>query len=134
MKVALAIAGTLAIILGTIGIFLPLLPTTPFLLLAAACYVRVSPRLYNWLISQKYLGSYIRNYREKNGITLKAKLISIVVLWATIGLSVFKLPDIYIRLFLLLVGIGVTIHLIKIKTLSQLEGKCSVLCPPLQPE
>ncbi len=69
MKILYTIVGTTSLILGIIGIFLPLLPTTPFLLLTAAMYFRSSPRWYHWLIQQKYLGSYIRNFREHKAIT-----------------------------------------------------------------
>ena len=76
MKALYILFGTLSLILGIIGIFLPLLPTTPFLLLTAALYVRSSPRLYNWLLHQKYLGNYIRNFRENKAIPLRAKIVS----------------------------------------------------------
>jgi uncharacterized membrane protein YbaN (DUF454 family) len=116
MKVILVIAGTISVILGVVGIFLPLLPTTPFLLLAAACYVKASPKLYSWLINNKHLGSYIRNYREGKGIPLKTKSIAIVLLWSTISLSAVLVSRLYISTFLLIVAICVTIHLLRIKT------------------
>ncbi|MFX1466888.1 MAG: YbaN family protein, partial [Promethearchaeota archaeon] len=87
IKGALVVTGTLSLALGIIGIFIPLLPTTPFLLLAAYCYARSSKKLYNWLMSNKWFGSYIRNYYEGNGIPLKAKLLSVSFLWITIGFS-----------------------------------------------
>ena len=116
MKIALSIIGSLAVVLGTIGIFLPLLPTTPFLLLAAACYIKASPRLYQWLITNKYFGNYIRNYREKRGIPLKTKIISITVLWITLSLSAFRIHYLPVRLILLIIGICVTVHLLRMKT------------------
>ena len=64
MKIVLVIVETVSVVLGIVGIFLPFLPTAPFLLLAAACYVKASPKLYSWLINNKYLGNYIRNYKE----------------------------------------------------------------------
>ena len=117
MALALNILGTLALILGVVGVFLPLLPTTPFLLLAAACYVKASPSLYNWLITHKYLGAYIRNYWEGKGIPLKTKFISIAVLWGTISLSALKIDNPYVRIFLLIVAVAVTVHLVRMKTL-----------------
>ena len=68
MKTLYIALGTLSLALGILGIFLPLLPTTPFLLLTAALYFKSSPRLYNWLLNQKHLGPYIRNFRENNAI------------------------------------------------------------------
>ena len=84
MKVLYILFSTLSLALGIIGIFLPLLPTTPFLLLTAALYVRSSPRLYNRLLHHKYLGSYIRNFRENKAIPLRAKIISVSLIWITI--------------------------------------------------
>ena len=70
MKTLYIALGTLSLALGILGIFLPLLPTTPFLLLTAALYFKSSPRLYNWLLNHKHLGPYIRNFRENKAIHL----------------------------------------------------------------
>lgn len=83
MKIFLAILGCVALVLGIVGIFVPLLPTTPFLLLAAALWVRSSPRLYEWLITHRYFGEYIRNFRENRAIPMRAKIISIALMWGT---------------------------------------------------
>ena len=80
-------------ILGIIGIFLPIVPTTPFLLLAAACYARGSERLYNWLMTNKVFGQYIGNYREGKGIPLKVKILSISFLWVAIAVSIFLIDN-----------------------------------------
>ena len=112
--------GTLFVVLGTIGIFLPLLPTTPFLLLATACYARGSKRLYGWLLSNRWFGNYIRNYREKKAIPFKIKILSISFLWVTIGYSTLFAVDIpLVRVILILIAITVTIHIIRIRTLKQ---------------
>ena len=114
----LIIVGSFFTGLGIIGIFLPLLPTTPFLLLAAACYIRSSERLYNWLINNKWIGRYIKNYLEGKGIPLKSKVLSISALWITIGYSVFFVVNIFsVRVILILIAIGVTMHLLSIRTL-----------------
>lgn len=76
----LVTVGIIAISVGAIGVFVPLLPTTPFLLLAAACFIRSSDRLYAWLIHHRWFGSYIRNYREHHAITLRAKIVSLTLL------------------------------------------------------
>ena len=81
MKTLYIALGTLSLALGILGIFLPLLPTTPFLLLTAALYFKSSPRLYNWLLNHKHLGPYIRNFRENKAIPLRAKIISISLMW-----------------------------------------------------
>ena len=118
MKVFMIIAGTVCLALGIIGIFVPLLPTTPFLLLSAAAYFRGSERLYNWLINHKYLGVYIRNYREHKAIPLRAKIFSVSLMWLTIGYCIFFL-DIYVWIKILLgcIIVGVTWHILSFKTL-----------------
>ncbi len=119
-KGALIVTGTLSLGLGIIGIFIPLLPTTPFLLLAAYCYFRSSKKLYNWLISNKWFGSYIRNYYEGLGIPLKVKLLSISFLWLTIGFSIYFVVNLLIvQIILIIIAVGVTAHILTIKTLKE---------------
>jgi len=109
--------GTCFLIIGIIGVFIPLLPTTPFLLLSSACYARGSQKFYNWLINNKVFGEYIKNYREKRGIPLSVKIISITILWITIAFSAFIIISIFlIQIILIIIAIGVTIHILKIKT------------------
>jgi uncharacterized membrane protein YbaN (DUF454 family) len=109
--------GLTAVCLGFIGIFVPLLPTTPFLLLAAACFVRSSERFYNWLTSHKWFGTYIRNYRECGAIALSGKIGSMVILWGVIGYAaVFEVTNLLLRVLLGAIGGGVSIHLLRLKT------------------
>jgi len=117
-KILLLSLGTLSLILGFIGIFIPLLPTTPFLLLAAACYIRGSQKFYYLLIKNRWLGEYIKNYQDGKGIPLKVKIITIIILWITIIISIiiFVFNSI-IQIILFFIAIGVTIHIIKIKTI-----------------
>lgn len=118
MKTLYILLGSLSLVLGIIGIFLPLLPTTPFLLLTAALYVRSSPRLYNWLLRQKHLGPYIRNFREHKAIPLKAKIISVSLIWITILYCViFLLPYWWLKVLLLLIAAGTSYHILSFKTL-----------------
>ena len=120
VRILLIIAGTLFMGLGIIGIFVPVLPTTPFLLLAAACYARSSQRFYDWLLSNKYFGNYIRSYLERKGIPLKVKVLTIILLWITIGSSVaFAVQSLVVRLILVLIALGVSIHILCIRTLKQ---------------
>lgn len=119
-KVLLLIVGILSLILAIIGIFVPLLPTTPLLLLAAACFMRSSDKLYRWLIGHPWLGPYIRNYREHRAVTLRTKVTTLVVLWLTIGYAaIFVLDVLTLRLLLLAIATGVTIHLVSLKTLTK---------------
>ncbi|MCD6598010.1 MAG: YbaN family protein [Bacteroidales bacterium] len=122
MREVLIIAGTIFVGLGVLGIFLPLLPTTPFLLLAAACYARSSERFYNWLLNNKWFGRYIKNYREGKGIPLKVKVLSISLLWITIIFSAaFIVHNVFIRVILIIIAIGVTIHIRSIRTKSNIK-------------
>jgi len=118
LRILLVVAGTVCVGLGIVGIFLPILPTTPFLLLAAACYARSSQRFHNWLLNNKWFGSYIRNYLERKGITLRAKIITLSLLWITIGVSVaFAVETLALKLILVIIAIGVSIHILSLRTL-----------------
>ena len=121
IKWILISAGTIFLGLGIIGIFLPILPTTPFLLLAAACYARSSEKFYNWLIKNRVFGSYIKNYRAGKGIPIKVKILAISFLWITILVSAFFFINIFwIRILLILIAVGVTIHILTIRTYKKL--------------
>lgn len=116
-KAAYKISGILSFLLGMLGIVLPLLPTTPFLLLAVWCYARSSEKLYYWLIYHRVFGEYIRNYREKKGIPLNIKVWVLSLLWVTISFSAFFAVDLLlVRILLFLIAAGVTIHILKIPT------------------
>jgi len=109
-------AGTLSTGLGIIGVFVPILPTTPFLLLAAACYMRSSERFYRWLINDRIFGAYVRNYIEGKGMPVKIKMFTILLLWLTIALTVaFAVENMVVRIILLCVAVGVTAHIALIK-------------------
>ena len=114
------VLGTVFLILGCIGIFLPILPTTPLLLLSIACYYKSSNRMHYWMLNNKWFGNYIRNYAEGKGISLRAKLFTISLLWMLILYSIFfVINNIIVQLVLLTIAIGVTIHLIKLPTLKK---------------
>ena len=117
MKQAIfVILGSLFLVIGIIGIIVPVLPTTPFLLLASFFYVRSSKRLYDWLLTNKILGAYIRNYIGGKGIPLKVKLFTITLLWAVIiATMVFAVEDLVLRIVLVLVATGVSVHIGLIK-------------------
>ncbi|AFH49024.1 Hypothetical protein IALB_1314 [Ignavibacterium album JCM 16511] len=111
------ISGILLVAIGVIGIFLPVLPTTIFLILASACFVKSSPRANEWLRNHRVLGLYIKNYQDKTGLTVRAKIFNITFLWIMILLSAFYFTnEIYIKIILVLIAVGVTIHLLMIKT------------------
>ena len=119
VKVLLLVAGTLSLALGTIGLIFPILPTTPFLLLSAACYLPSSERMHKWLLGNRWFGEYIRNYQEGRGIPAKTKILAMTVLWSAIIYSAFFVLDeiLMAQIALLLIALGVTIHLIRLPTL-----------------
>jgi len=119
-KGLLVSAGILSVGLAAVGILLPLLPTTPFLLLAAACFVRSSDRLYRWLTTHRVFGPYIRNYREHRAITRQAKILTLLLLWATIGYSYFAVVrSPAVRVVLLLIAAATTAYVLSLKTLTK---------------
>lgn len=121
----LIVLGSILVIIGTIGIFIPILPTTPFLLLAAACYGRGSKRLYDWLLNNRLFGEYIRNYLDGKGIPLATKLYALVLLWLSISCSaIFFVDNLWIKILLFVIAIGVTIHLLTIKTARKKPKSC----------
>lgn len=117
VRLLLLIAGSLSLMLGLVGLFLPVLPTTPFLLISAACYGRGSQRFYDWLLNHPWFGEYIRNYREGKGIEYRHKTAALVLLWTTILASaIFFVSGWWVRGVLLAIAIGVTIHLTSLPT------------------
>jgi len=109
--------GWLSVALGVVGIFLPVLPTTPFLLLAAACFVRSSRRFYDWLVMHPRLGPWFRDYLEGNGVPLKGKVYSIIAMWLSIALSCWLVPMPWARAGMLTSAALVTIYILRLKTL-----------------
>lgn len=116
-KWMLITAGIIFVGLGILGIFLPILPTTPFLLLASACFARSSKKFYDWLLNNKLFGDYIKNYREGRCVPLKVKVFTISLLWITILFSIYYVIDNFLlEVILFIIATVVTIHIITIKT------------------
>ena len=119
LRWTLLVSGFLAIALGILGIFLPVLPTVPFLLLALACFARSSERFYYWLIDHTHFGPIIRPYINGKGMTRASKIKAISLVWASISLSAFYLVEIdWVRGLLLLICCGVTLYLIKLPSIA----------------
>ena len=121
LRTVLFISGFILVGLGVLGMFLPLLPTTVFLLLAAWCFARSSERFYRWVHYNRLFGKYIRDYQSGNGMTIRSKIVSITVLWIGIlASSYWGTESFYVRLMLILIAVGVTWHLVVIKTNKEL--------------
>ena len=126
LRALLTVAGMVCVMLAVAGIVLPLLPTTPFLLLAAACFARSSPRLDDWLHHNRLFGPYLRAYRDGHGIPLRAKLSIVTLLWLSVALSaLFAVPDRLwaLRFALVAVALLVSIHALRIKTFRRTEDQ-----------
>ena len=117
MKPLFAAAGALAVALGVLGIFLPLLPTTPFLLIASWCFVRGSPSAHRWLHSRPRLGPCLAAYEEGRGIPLRAKAIALCLMWLSIGSAILYVDIPWAQLAMAGVATGVTIYLARLPTL-----------------
>ena len=121
VKIILTIIGLLSLGLGVAGIFLPLLPTTPLLLLAAWCFIRSSSRLYDWLLNHPYLGEYIRNFRENKAIPLRVKVVSVAMIWLTIGYCIVAVVEEYCwaQVAMLALAAAITWHILSYATLKK---------------
>ena len=117
VRAVLLIAGTFFLLLGLIGIVVRLLPTTPFLLLSAACYSKSSKRCHEWLMNNRLFGDYITNYMEGKGISLKVKSVVLFALWTSILFSAFYVVNMFIiRVLLLVIAVGVSTHILSLPT------------------
>lgn len=117
-RVLLVALGTVASLLGVVGIVVPLLPTTPFLLLAAALYCRSSPRLYDRLLGHRRLGAYIRHFREERALPLRVKVVSVSLVWLTLSYAAWEAEAWGAwRWLLLLLALGVSLHILHFPTL-----------------
>lgn len=115
LRLLLTAAGLVSTALAVVGIFLPLLPTVPLLLLAAACFARGSERFHNWLLEHPHLGPMIRGYLDGQGIPLRAKITAITLIWISIPVSVFFLiPLFWVKVFLIAIGLCVTVYLLRL--------------------
>jgi uncharacterized membrane protein YbaN (DUF454 family) len=109
--------GVVSVVLGTIGIFVPILPTTPFLLLAAYLFFRSSQGLYRWLLTHRVFGFYIKNYIEYRAIDIKIKAFTLILLWGSITYSVyFATGTLWLQVLLVAIAIGVTVHVVKLRS------------------
>lgn len=124
-RALLILGGTVSLAVGIAGVFLPLLPATPFLLLASACYVRSSDRMHRWLMEHKHLGMYIRAFRERRGMPMRAKVVTLVLLWASMAYSIYRVDILAVRILLVVIAVGVTVLVLRMKTLVETDDSPS---------
>lgn len=115
-RIGLLAAGSLFLALGMVGVVIPVLPTTPFLLLAVICYGRSSERIYRWLVGNRFFGRYLDDYLQGRGVPWRARASALVLLWGVITASaVFFVSQWWLRAILFAVAVGVTTHLVTLK-------------------
>ena len=112
MKPILNVVGTLAVLLAVLGLFLPLLPTTPFLLLASACFARGSTRLHGWLLRNRVFGRYLSDWEQGKGIPLRAKVVAMALMWPSLAYAATRVNHMALQALLMAIGIGVSIYLL----------------------
>lgn len=119
----LLIIGTISVILGVIGLLLPIMPTTPFLIVAAACYARSSRKFYVWLVTNRWFGQQIRDWRAGKGIPLKSKIAATVVIAATFGTSIAVfVPYIWLKITMVVIATAVLIYIWRMPTNRESEA------------
>ncbi|RQV98421.1 MAG: DUF454 domain-containing protein [Calditrichaeota bacterium] len=119
-KSLLILAGLISLALGIIGVIIPLLPTTPLLLLSAVCFFHSSDRLYQWLMKHRIFGNYIRNYREHRALTKTSKMVILIILWVTIFYTAFiAIPVLMVQIILFIIAVLVSLHILALKTISK---------------
>ena len=116
-RIALLILGHVSLALGLIAIVIPVLPTTPFLLLASYCFYKSSDRLHAWLMNHPLLGEKLRNYIEHRAVSRRTKTNAIMFLWTSLLVSMILINIGYVRVIMAIVGCAVTIHLLLLRTL-----------------
>lgn len=117
MRWAFIALGSLLVAIGVLGIFLPLLPSTVFFLMALGCYGKSSHSAYRWMTTNRLFGQSLREYREEKGATLGTKVVSLLWLWGGIGLSEYFIDNLWIRLALIAIALGVSAHLVLLRTI-----------------
>lgn len=112
MKLLLNLIGALAVVLAVLGVFLPLLPTTPFLLLASACFLRGSPRLHRWLHENPVFGRHLADFESGRGVSPRVKATALALLWTSLAFSAWAAPLAWVAWLLLALGVAVSGYLL----------------------
>ncbi len=117
VKSLFLIIGISSLVLGFIGIFLPVLPTTPFILLAAYCFAKSSERFHRYIMKHKLFGRMVSDFYERKIIPVKTKIVALTLMWATLFLSViFFMPYIWVKSVVIGIGVAVTIYLLSFRS------------------
>jgi hypothetical protein len=115
----LILVGHVCVLVGLIGAFVPLLPTTPFLLLAAACYLRSSERYYRWLAENRLFGPVIRDYERKRAVSVRTKVIALTLLWASLLYSIHRTDKRAVEWVIVSMGLLLSVMILRLRTLRE---------------
>lgn len=118
-KAAYGSLGFIFLALGITGIFLPVLPTTPFMLLASFFFLRSSERMHRWITNHKVFGPPIKNYMKHRGMRKSTKVKAVSTLWLSLGLSIYIVKNMYVDALLIFIGIAVSLYLLSLKTITE---------------
>ncbi|MGP4040583.1 YbaN family protein [Gracilibacillus sp. D59] len=105
------LGGSLSLVIGLIGMIVPILPTTPLIILAGFCYGKSSARLHNWLVTNKYFGHYIKDYTDGKGVPIRIKILAVLIVWTSVLFTVTVIPLFPIRIFMLGIAVFVTLFI-----------------------
>ncbi|SHM92587.1 YbaN family protein [Gracilibacillus kekensis] len=105
------IGGSISLIIGLIGIIVPLLPTTPLVILAAFCFGKSSKALHQWLVTNKYFGKYLADYQSGKGVPIRIKLFAVIIVWTSVLFTLTVIPLFYVKVFMIGVALFVTIFI-----------------------
>ena len=115
------VVGIIALLLGVIGLLLPVMPTVPFLLLASYCFIRSSEKFYLWLIHHPILGKYVKSYMEERAITKMTKVYGVVSVWFSLGITIYVVPWMLLKIGLGIAGVVLTLYILSLKTTQKLH-------------
>lgn len=118
-RVALMVLGWIAVVLAALGVVLPLLPTTPFLLLAAWCFARSSPRFHDWLLYRSWFGSYLRHWQDHRALPPGAKWKAVTLILLTFALSLWLVKLLWVRVLLLAILIVLLTFMLRLPVIDQ---------------
>lgn len=113
-KYVLIALGSIALAFGVVGMFIPILPTTPFLLITSYCYIRSSKSLHSWLLNHHVLGRYIKDYVEHRAVPRKVKVVALGTLWPSLGFTIFLVPLMPVKILLAVIGSIVSFYIIRL--------------------
>lgn len=122
-RLILLIIGWLAVVLATLGVILPLLPTTPFLLLAAWCFARSSPRFHHWLLYRSWFGGYLRYWQQHRAMPRGAKPKAILFILITFAISLWLVKIVWVRILLLAILCALLLFMWRIPVVDEAQQK-----------